>query len=112
MMAKCLAGMDIGNMHFHGGHWYCRQGIGQRYGCMRIATGIDYHSIKGKSNLMYLINQGSFMVGLKVVKLYLTKQRFERLKIALKGLAAIYTGLPFSEQVEVGTIHYQDFFHD
>ena len=67
-MAELLAGVDIGDMHFHDGSLHSPDSILERNARMSVGSGIENYSVPVKSHLMYLVDELSLHVRLIVAK--------------------------------------------
>lgn len=86
-----------------------RHGIGQGDGGVGERAGIEHNPVGAETCHMEFIEQGAFVVALKIVELELRKSGFQVLKKRFKALAAINFRLARSKQVEIGAIDKEDF---
>ncbi len=68
MVSKIIAGKNIGDMHFHNWYLYSSNSIAQGYRGMAIGSWVENNTRLGiKTDVVQIIEQGAFMVALKIV---------------------------------------------
>lgn len=114
-MAKCLALVDVADVHLDEANLAGADGIAQGNAGMGQAARIDNaESDAAVGPLMDFIDQGAFMIALKgfnasVVRGGLSGERGENV---VKGGAAIDFGFAHAQAVEVGSIQHGNGFHE
>lgn len=91
-------------MHFHHRRFDSRNGIADSHRRMGVSTWIENNAINGETHILQVIDQFTFHVALKILKLHIGVFFLQGRKICFKILVAVYFRFSFSQQVQVRSI--------
>jgi hypothetical protein len=102
--------VDIRDVDFDDGSLQRRNRIADGVGIMRVGPGIDDDSIKRPVHrLLHLVNQGTFVVRLKELKLHVRKSLRESVFNVGEGRRPVDCWLAFPQKVQIRTVNDEDF---
>ena len=105
MVAKLLAFINVGDVHFDDRNLDAGDGIGEGDGSVRVATGVDDgRGICIEAAFVKRVYERAFVVRLKVGQLMIRILRLQFFKVFLEGLTPVDLRLSFSEQVQVRAV--------
>jgi len=113
MATKRLAREHVRDVYFNKGNGDAKEGIAQGNACMGEGTWVDQNGSSAILGCMNVLYEFVFSIALEDVN-PVACGRGKRLKSCidvLKRIKAIDFRLPRSEQVEVGSVHYQKLRH-
>src|ERR1019366_6475594 len=112
-VAKILALVDVGNVHFHGGQMGAKEGVAQRDARVGEGAAVDDEAVEfrvGEGG--EFVDEFALVVRLKELQPgFRAKFRAQRgLEVGERG-AAVNLRLAFAEAVKVGTVENGDLLH-
>ena len=110
MLSERLAGVDVGQVHFHERQIHRHQGIAQGDAGVGVGTRVDDDGVHCLDRrLLDAVHQGAFVVGLEAGQAVTKDHRLagQRRLDGGEALVAVNPRLPVAEQVEIGTVDQQ-----
>ena len=103
-MTEGLAGMHIGDVNLHNRRLHGPDSILQSNGRMRIGTRIQDNAVRLKTRLLYLVNQLTLNVRLKIVYPHFGILRTKFCQTVVKRDLSVDGRFAFPQQIYVGSV--------